>query len=145
MGVNNLKVFTGTAQSSNGEDLSKAATRIRQLMSRASKWSGRPTGGARSDSIQEMLHGHNYLKQSCRDLRDTGRMSEANASIASPQITEWQTAKARANVGNAHNGGTRHTTAPPGETNLRGQSSTSFIDLLTPQPHNPSPPSQQNR
>jgi hypothetical protein len=84
-----------------------------------------------------MLHVHNYLKQSCRDLRDTKRMSEANASIASPWITEWQTVKTRVNVVNAHNGDTRHTTSPPGETKLRRQSSTSFIDLLIPQLHNP--------
>jgi hypothetical protein len=137
MGVSTVKVLIGTTQSSNEEDPSKTATRILQLMSRASKRSGRPTGGAKSDSIQEMLHVHNYLKQSCRDLRDTERMSETNASIASPWITEWQAAKTRVNVGNAHNGDTRHTTSPPGETKLRRQSSTSFIDLLIPQLHNP--------
>jgi hypothetical protein len=70
------------------EDLIKIPAEICRLMSKVSKRCGHLTSGARRSYIQETLHSKNNQKQSCRDMRDTELMSEANASIVSLQTTE---------------------------------------------------------
>lgn len=110
----------------------------------------RPTGGEKSNTIQEHMLGPNGLIQSSSGSRDTDLMSGESASIASPQITGWQSASPRVNAGDALNGGTRRMYVPPGRSNLIWQRSKELASLqnikeLTgpsiPQLPNPPPPS----